>query len=119
MPIKVRMAATPGQSFRFGIERMGDAAQFNFDTGTFVTAPPVILDIPLVEDKTCPGRYTLNAPHQQAGQFNGGAVCAFWLFQSINGAYSMSYLQSGIVTLPFTLLGDVMLITITDPVTPF
>lgn len=119
MPIKVRMAALPGESFRFAIERVGDGAQFDFDKGIFVPGGPILFDIPLVEDKLFPGRYTLNAPHQQMAQFTGTPTCCFWLLQSKGGRYEIVYLESGIVNPPFTILNDFAMLAITEPTAQF
>jgi len=122
MAIHVRMAAEYNRAFSLGVERIGDNAQFNFTSGAFETAASPMMVFPFTQDPKTPGRYTIEAPHQQLLQFKGDECC-FWLFRS-NGEPGPNnletvYLESGSVTLPFTLDSDLFVVNITEPTAAF
>jgi hypothetical protein len=116
------MAANSNRGYFLGIERIADNAQFNFSSGAFETAASPMLMYPFTQDPKLPGRYMIEAPHQQLLQFNG-IDCCFWLFRS-NGQAAPNdmetvWLESGSVSLPFVLNDDVYVISISEPQAAF
>jgi hypothetical protein len=126
MAIKARMAAESNRDFFLGIERTGDGALFNFAKGAFeATESPMKLPstlYPFSQDPEFPGRYTIDAPHQQLLQFNGVACC-FWLIRNTGqptpNHLETVWMESAILTPSSLLDQNLIVLSLTEPQTAF